>query len=72
MTQEDVFDAIEPVIEVFKVLRRSICGKTPFPQFLLTRQCLNGSDKPDLRNPLLIADVTNIFRVKFWYFLNRN
>ena len=65
VTQEDVFDAIEPVIAgVFKEFAEGrYVSKTPFPRIPFDEAMLKyGSDKPDLRNPLLIADVTNIFR----------
>ncbi len=64
VTQEDVFAAVEPVIGgVFEefaaaarwTARRSAASPT-------TRRCCDyGSDKPDLRNPLIISDVTAQF-----------
>ena len=65
VTQEDVFAAIEPVLHgVFEEFGR---GRTatppPFPRIPFDEALLKyGSDKPDLRNPLVIADVTEIFR----------
>src|SRR5665213_4433 len=61
VTQEDVFATIEPVIagvfEEFANGRK--VAPTPFPQIPYDRAMLEyGSDKPDLRNPLRIADVT--------------
>lgn len=65
VTQEDVFNAIEPVIAgVFEEFAegRSVT-KTPFPRIPYDESMLKyGSDKPDLRNPLIITDVTEAFR----------
>ena len=65
VTQEDVFNAIEPVIAgVFEEFAegRSVT-KTPFPRIPYDESMLKyGSDKPDLRNPLIIVDVTEAFR----------
>ena len=64
VTQEDVFAAIEPVLhDVFVEFAN---GKTvtplPFPRIPYNEAMLKyGSDKPDLRNPLIIADVTSVF-----------
>ena len=61
VTQEDVFATIEPVIAgVFAEFSegRSVTP-TPFPQIPYDAAMLEfGTDKPDLRNPLRIADVT--------------
>ncbi len=65
VTQEDVFAAIEPVLHgVFTEFGQ---GRTvtpyPFPRIAYRESMLKyGSDKPDLRNPLIITDVTEIFR----------
>ncbi len=64
VTQEDVFAAIEPVLG--GLFREFANGKTvnewPFPRISYDAAMLKyGSDKPDLRNPLEIADVTEIF-----------
>jgi aspartyl-tRNA synthetase len=64
VTQEDVFAAIEPVIagvfEEFAGARR-VYG-APFPRIAYDTAMLEyGSDKPDLRNPLRITDVTAHF-----------
>ncbi|MFN3077772.1 MAG: aspartate--tRNA ligase, partial [Alphaproteobacteria bacterium] len=65
VTQEDVFAAIEPVLAgVFEEFAdgRTVT-KPPFPRIPYDESMLRyGSDKPDLRNPLLIADVTEAFR----------
>jgi aspartyl-tRNA synthetase len=65
VTQEDVFATIEPVLR--GVFEEFAGGATvtpaPFPRIPFDEAMLRyGSDKPDLRNPLLIADVTDIFR----------
>ncbi|MCE3015310.1 MAG: aspartate--tRNA ligase [Pirellula sp.] len=65
VTQEDVFNAIEPVLHgVFEEFRG---GKhvtpPPFPRIAFKDSMLKyGSDKPDLRNPIVISDVTEVFR----------
>ncbi|HYY74025.1 MAG TPA: aspartate--tRNA ligase, partial [Solirubrobacterales bacterium] len=65
VTQEDVFAAIEPVLHgVFEEFRPE-CAVTPppFPRIPFDEAMLTyGSDKPDLRNPLVIRDVTTVFR----------
>ncbi len=65
VTQEDVFNTIEPVIAgVFEEFAagRSVT-KPPFIRIPYDESMLKyGSDKPDLRNPLLISDVTEAFR----------
>jgi len=64
-TQEDVFAAIEPVLhEIFVEFGG---GRTvtdyPFPRIPFDESMAKyGSDKPDLRNPLIISDVTEAFR----------
>jgi len=65
VTQEDVFEAIEPVIAgVFEEFADGrLVTKTPFPRIPYDEALLKyGSDKPDLRNPLVIVDVTETFR----------
>ena len=64
-TQEDVFAAIEPVLsgafEEFGGGRE--VTKPPFPRIPFAEAMLKyGTDKPDLRNPLLITDATDVFR----------
>ena len=65
VTQEDVFEAIEPVIAgVFEEFADGrLVTKIPFPRIPYDEALLKyGSDKPDLRNPLVIVDVTDTFR----------
>jgi aspartyl-tRNA synthetase len=64
VTQEDVFNTIEPVIAgVFEEFAEGRgVSKPPFVRIPYDRSMLEfGSDKPDLRNPLRIADVTDHF-----------
>ena len=65
VTQDDVFAAIEPVLAgVFQEFAdgRGVTS-APFPRITFDDAMrLYGSDKPDLRNPLLISDVTEPFR----------
>ena len=65
VTQEDVFAAIEPVLPgLFEEFAdgRSVTPP-PFPRIAFDESLLEyGTDKPDLRNPLVIADVTEVFR----------
>ena len=65
VTQEDVFAAIEPVLagvfEEFADGRK--VTPPPFPRIGFEEAMLKyGSDKPDLRNPIEIAEATEIFR----------
>jgi aspartyl-tRNA synthetase len=70
VTQEDVFKAIEPVLyEVFdenKSFNRNkpaTVNKFPFPQIPYNESLEKyGTDKPDLRNPLIIEDYSKIFK----------
>ncbi len=65
VTQEDVFAAIEPVLHgVFDEFSgdRGVTAP-PFPRIPYDEAMLKyGSDKPDLRNPIVIADVSEAFR----------
>ena len=62
--QEDVFEAVEPVLHgVFSAFSDREVTKPPFPRYPFAEAMLKyGTDKPDLRNPLIIADVTEAFR----------
>ena len=65
VTQEDVWAAIEPVMHGVFVEFRSESKVTPppFPRIPYDEALARyGSDKPDLRNPLVIEDVTDVFR----------
>ena len=62
-TQEDVFEVMEKVMyETFTKFSDKKVAQYPFPRIPYEEAMLKyGSDKPDLRNPLEIKDVTNIF-----------
>ena len=62
-TQEDVFEVMEDVIyKTFKEFSDKKIVEYPFPRISYEDAMLKyGTDKPDLRNPLVIKDVTNIF-----------
>lgn len=64
VTQEDVFKNIEPVLyELFVKFTEKSVSTYPFPRISYKDAMLQyGIDKPDLRNPLLISDVTAIFK----------
>ena len=64
VTQEDVWATLEPVLH--GVFEEFGDGRTvtpaPFPRIPYAEAMLRyGSDKPDLRNPLVIADATDVF-----------
>jgi aspartyl-tRNA synthetase len=66
VTQEDVFAAIEPVLAgVFEEFAngRKVTPAGSFPRIPYKEAMLKyGSDKPDLRNPILISDVSSHFQ----------
>jgi len=66
VTQDEVFNTVQPVVKgVFEKFsdftgeKREViwCDSIPFKEAMLKY----GSDKPDLRNPLEICDVTEVF-----------
>jgi aspartyl-tRNA synthetase len=62
--QEDVFQVVELLLhEVFtKFSKGYSISKTPFKRFKYNDAMLKfGTDKPDLRNPIEIIDITEIF-----------
>jgi aspartyl-tRNA synthetase len=64
VTQEDVFSAVEPVLRgVFEEFSEGKPVTESFPR-IAYRDAIRryGTDKPDLRNPLLIENVTDHFR----------
>lgn len=63
VTQEDVFEAIEPVLQgLFEEFARGKSVTKKFPRIPYREAMLKyGSDKPDLRNPLIIVDVSEEF-----------
>ncbi|MGE0045881.1 MAG: aspartate--tRNA ligase [Hyphomonadaceae bacterium] len=66
VTQEDVFNAIEPVLagvfeefgEGKRVTKAGAFPRIPYAESIAKY----GSDKPDLRNPLILQDVSEHFR----------
>lgn len=62
-TQEDVFAAIEPVLEnVFKKFGKKATTAAPFPRITYADAMLKyGSDKPDTRNPIEICEVSDVW-----------
>jgi len=61
--QEDVFKVIENLmINIFTKFSSKTIMQKKFPRIPYKESMLKyGTDKPDLRNPLLIYDITNIF-----------
>ena len=73
-SQEDVFSAMEPVLyNTFKKFSNKTVSSYPFKRIPYDEAMLKyGSDKPDLRNPLEIIDLTEIFqRCEFKPFIGR-
>ncbi len=71
--QEDVFNVVETLmIKLFKQFSKNKINDEKFPRIKFSDAMLKyGTDKPDLRNPLVIHDITNIFSrpdVKFEIF----
>ncbi len=70
VTQDDVFAAIEPVLagvfEEFSGFGKEASWRVPAPPFrripFAEAMLKYGNDKPDLRNPIEIADVSEVFR----------
>ncbi|HUK10709.1 MAG TPA: aspartate--tRNA ligase [Stellaceae bacterium] len=65
VTQEDVFAAVEPVLAgVFEEFGQGKpVTKPPFPRIAYDEAMLKyGTDKPDLRNPIVMSDVAEVFR----------
>ena len=62
-TQEDVFSVIEPVLyNTFKEFSGKEVTSYPFPRIKYKESMLKyGTDKPDLRNPLYIIDLSEFF-----------
>ena len=61
--QEDIFKVVEQlIVNVFKKFSKKKLVHEKFPKISYDESMLKyGSDKPDLRNPLLISDLTDIF-----------
>ncbi|MGC1470321.1 MAG: aspartate--tRNA ligase [Sphingorhabdus sp.] len=67
VTQEEVWETMEPVMAgIFETFAegRKVTPAGEFPRIPYAKAMLDyGTDKPDLRNPLIIRDVTDEFRV---------
>ena len=64
VTQEDVFNALEPVLAgIFQEFASdSVVTLPPFQRIPFAESMAKyGTDKPDLRNPIVMIDVTGIF-----------
>ena len=61
--QEDVFEVVEKLmIKIFKKFSKKKLLHEKFPRITYEEAMLKyGTDKPDLRNPLIISNITNIF-----------
>ena len=71
--QEDIFNVVEKLfIKLFNNFSKKKILSNKFPRITYSDSMLKyGSDKPDLRNPLIISDLTEIFKredVKFEIF----
>ncbi|MBR4858590.1 MAG: aspartate--tRNA ligase [Clostridia bacterium] len=73
-TQEEVLQVCEDVVSnIFRTFSDKKVTASPFRRIPYAESMAKyGSDKPDLRNPLVICDVTDLFkRVKFKPFMNK-
>ena len=73
-TQEDVFSAIEPVMyNTFKKFSNKKIAEYPFTRIAYKESMIKyGTDKPDLRNPLYIIDLSEFFsKCTFKAFIGR-
>lgn len=64
VTEEDVYKVGEKIFyDVFSNFTDKYVSPTPFRRIPYSEAMLKyGSDKPDLRNPLIISELTNIFK----------
>ncbi|MBQ9850315.1 MAG: aspartate--tRNA ligase [Clostridia bacterium] len=73
-TQEEVLEVCESVVsDIFRTFSDKKVTASPFRRIPYAESMAKyGSDKPDLRNPLIICDLTDMFkRVKFKPFMNK-
>ena len=67
VTQEEIWDTMEPVMAgVFEAFAdgKKVTPAGQFPRIPHSKAMLDyGTDKPDLRNPLIIHDVTDHFKI---------
>ena len=61
--QEEVFNVVEKLmVNLFKKFSSKKIAKDKFPRITYEEAMMKyGTDKPDLRNPLIIQDITNLF-----------
>ncbi len=74
VTQDEIFNIVESVLHnIFKKFSNYHISDTPFQRIIYDEAILKyGSDKPDLRNPIEISDVTDIFKSSnFTIFTNK-
>jgi aspartyl-tRNA synthetase len=62
--QDDIFAVVEDVLHgVFAEFSRARLDAPPFPRLTYAEALVKyGTDKPDLRNPIVMRDVTAVFR----------
>ena len=67
--QEDVFNVVETLlVNTFKKFSNKKLMFNKFPKISYAEALLKyGSDKPDLRNPLIINDITEILQEKMFH-----
>ena len=73
-TQDEVLKVCEDVVsDIFRTFTDKLVTANPFRRIPYREAMAKyGSDKPDLRNPLIICDLTDMFkRVKFKPFMNK-
>ncbi len=73
-TQDEVLEVCESVVsDIFRTFSDKKVTESPFRRIPYAESMAKyGSDKPDLRNPLIICDVTDMFkRVQFKPFMNK-
>ena len=73
-TQDEVLKVCEDVVSnIFKTFSDKPVSQSPFRRIPYAESMAKyGSDKPDLRNPLVICDLTDMFkRVNFKPFMNK-
>ena len=65
VTQDEIFSVLESLlVELFEKFSSNSCSAAPFPRIPYKEAMLKyGTDKPDLRNPIEIVDVTSVFNM---------
>ena len=61
--QDDIFNAIEPILQkVFEKFSAKKVAQSPFPRISYADSMkMYGTDKPDLRNPIVLSNLTSVF-----------